>query len=109
MCAQRLFTPCDANEDRVVTIFFDFFEFFMVAPWSRRTQSHKRLTKWYVAETKNGGAGPHFSQKQVLSAPVSLTKNVKSIAGSKGLSPLAGVGTEPQKNFASPLDRSKAQ
>ena len=27
-------------------------------------------------------------------------KNVKSIAGSKGLSPLAGFGAEPQKNFA---------
>ena len=26
-------------------------------------------------------------------------KNVKSIAGSKGLSPLAGFGAEPQKNF----------
>jgi hypothetical protein len=29
-----------------------------------------------------------------------IHKNVKSIAGSKGLSPLAGFGAEPQKNFA---------
>ena len=29
-----------------------------------------------------------------------IHKNIKSIAGSKGLSPLAGFGAEPQKNFA---------
>ena len=29
-----------------------------------------------------------------------IHKNIKSIACSKGLSPLAGFGAEPQKNFA---------
>ena len=31
---------------------------------------------------------------------VASLQNVKSMVGSKGLSPLAGVGAEPQKNFA---------
>jgi hypothetical protein len=39
------------------------------------------------------------SKKRVLSVHAKLTKNVNFIAGSKGLSPLAGFGAEPQENI----------
>ena len=65
----------------------------------RRTQSHKRLTKWYVAGTKNGGAGPHFSKKRMLSVPGSFTKTSNPVQVPRGSAPWRGLG-QPQKNFA---------
>ena len=42
---------------------------------------------------------PIFSKKIVM-MPRLTHKNVKSIVGSKGLSPLAGFRAQPQNNFA---------
>ena len=65
----------------------------------RRTQSHKSLTKRYVARTKNWGSGFPFSKNIVISIRLTC-KNVKSIVGFKGVEPLGvGWGGTP-KNFA---------
>ena len=50
-------------------------------------------------DEKWGSGSPFFQKTSVISTRL-IHKNVKSIAGSKGLSPLAGFGAEPQKNFA---------
>ena len=48
-----------------------------------------------------GGGSPFFPKTSVISTRFTYEKR-QIQCGSKGLSPLAGVGAEPQKNFASP-------
>ena len=50
-------------------------------------------------DEKWGSGSPFFQKTSVISTRL-IHKTVSPIVGSKGLSPLAGFGAEPQKNFA---------
>ena len=63
------------------------------------TKSQKTYEVVCRGDEKWGSGSPFFQKTNVISTRF-IHKNVKSIAGSKGLSPLAGFGAEPQKNFA---------
>ena len=62
-------------------------------------KSQKTYEVVWRGDEKWGSGSPFFQKTRVISTQFTY-KNVKSIAGSKGLSPLAGFGAEPQKNFA---------
>ena len=56
-------------------------------------------------DEKWGSGSPFFPKTRVISTRLTY-KNVKSIAGSKGLSPLAGCGAAPHKNRKNPSKKA---